>query len=179
MIRISITTLLIVFMTVFTFFGCKDVDETTPQTWETNQNAVDDKEKIDAAADAAAAEIAAEAAKEVTTIDESTDLMWQDDGNAAPRKWQDAIDYCDALTVVDYYSDWRLPTKDELGGIYDRRTILKSYNTSIHWSSTPREGTTDRAWCLHFFGGTWISNTGVYTDYKSNNHYVRCVRGGQ
>jgi hypothetical protein len=51
-------------------------------------------------------------------IDPSTGLMWtaKDNGNNIP--WGKAMKYCQNLSLAGY-SDWRLPSVDELQGIYD------------------------------------------------------------
>jgi hypothetical protein len=51
-------------------------------------------------------------------IDPSTGLMWtaKDNGNDIP--WAKAMKYCQNLSLAGY-SDWRLPSIDELQRIYD------------------------------------------------------------
>ncbi|MGD9974382.1 MAG: DUF1566 domain-containing protein [Desulfatirhabdiaceae bacterium] len=81
------------------------------------------------------------------------------------------------------YSDWRLPTIKELGTIvndgipYPGPTINTGYfpNTaaSWYWSSTTDAYGTPSAWLVHFSYGAGSSY------YKSDNNYVRAVRGGQ
>ncbi|MGK5095553.1 DUF1566 domain-containing protein [Deltaproteobacteria bacterium TL4] len=46
-------------------------------------------------------------------------LMWQREDDGITRNWQDAINYCEALTLAGY-NDWRLPTRDEL------KTLIKA-----------------------------------------------------
>lgn len=47
--------------------------------------------------------------------------MWAARDNGADIAWGKAIKYCSNLRNLRLagYSDWRLPTVDELGGIYD------------------------------------------------------------
>lgn len=45
--------------------------------------------------------------------DESSQLWWQDSPPDQEYKWQEAIDYCDAL-VLGGYDDWHLPSISEL-----------------------------------------------------------------
>lgn len=51
-------------------------------------------------------------------VDPSTGLMWSGKDNGKDVTWGNAIRYCRALRLAGY-SDWRLPTIDELQGIYD------------------------------------------------------------
>lgn len=51
-------------------------------------------------------------------IDPSTGLMWAAKDNGNDITWGKAIKYCSNLRLAGY-SDWRLPTVDELEGIYD------------------------------------------------------------
>ncbi len=105
-------------------------------------------------------------------IDSTTNLMWQDNDYQTKHNWDNAISYCDNLTLAGY-SDWQLPSKDELFDLYARRTILKSYVSSYYWSSTPYAGHTYYAWRVDF------SNGYLYSNNKSDSYYVRCVRGEQ
>jgi len=51
-------------------------------------------------------------------IDPSTGLMWAGKDNGKDVNWRQAAKYCRNLRLAGY-SDWRLPTIDELEGIYD------------------------------------------------------------
>jgi len=50
--------------------------------------------------------------------DSSTGLMWASNDNGKDITWGNALKYCRSLSVAGY-SDWRLPSIDELQGIYD------------------------------------------------------------
>jgi uncharacterized protein DUF1566 len=51
-------------------------------------------------------------------VDSSTGLMWAAKDNGRDITWKNATRYCRDLRLAGY-SDWRLPTVDELEGIYD------------------------------------------------------------
>ncbi len=104
-------------------------------------------------------------------VDGATGLMWQQ-GDPGRRKWRAAMNYCAGLSFAGH-SDWRLPDKDELRGLYRRRTILKNYSPSLYWSSTTYAENTYNAWYVSFYNG------GVSKYDQSGNFYVRCVRGGR
>jgi len=66
------------------------------------------------------------------------------------------------------YSDWYLPSKDELNQLYINRTAIGGFTTNAYWSSS--EGYVYGAWEQDF-------NDGNQYDYnKSNTHDVRAVR---
>lgn len=66
------------------------------------------------------------------------------------------------------YSDWYLPSKDELAKMYDHRVFFGGFTNEEYWSST--ESTLDNAWYQDFTDG-W-QDTGT----KFNGFRVRCVR---
>lgn len=51
-------------------------------------------------------------------IDPSTGLMWTAKDNGNDITWGKAMKYCQHLSLAGY-SDWRLPSVDELQAIYD------------------------------------------------------------
>ena len=100
-------------------------------------------------------------------------------GNAAT----DTKAYIKALNDANFggFSDWRLPSVNELGSIVDGGRFNPSINTawfsstvpSYYWSSTTNAVNTDRAWLVLFY------DCYVSLDDRSNSYYVRAVRGGQ
>ena len=115
-----------------------------------------------------------------TITDSDTTLMWQKEDDDTRRTWEQAITYCEGLSLGTY-SDWRLPNIKELRTIVDTTTYNPAINTTYfpntdfdYWSSTTIEVNSSFAWHVFFLSGDvdWI-------DDKSANRYVRCVRGGQ
>lgn len=120
-------------------------------------------------------------------IDKRQKLMWQDDEAAATikRAWvtktnfdaknfndtqgESALAYCKNLRLLGY-SNWRLPTKHELKSLYAQKSLLKSFSASWYWSSSLTPSAPERAWCVYFKNGDG------YSDLKSANNSVRCVR---
>lgn len=51
-------------------------------------------------------------------VDPSTGLMWAAKDNGQNITWKKAMRYCRNLQLAGY-SDWKLPTIDQLQGIYD------------------------------------------------------------
>jgi hypothetical protein len=71
--------------------------------------------------------------------------------------------------VLNGYSDWYLPSKDELNKLYLNRTAIGGFADAYYWSSTEADGTA--AWFQYFGNGLQIANT------KNYPNYVRAVRG--
>ena len=110
--------------------------------------------------------------------DTNTKLQWQDNESVS-KKWTEAIDYCEALTLGGY-NDWRLPNQNELRSIADRSKREPAISSTFqyvayyyYWSSSTVVGDEYRAWGVNFNYG--------YDDWrnKSDEYYVRCVRDGQ
>jgi len=51
-------------------------------------------------------------------MDMKTCLMWASEDNGYDIKWKDAKRYCENYRGGGY-TDWRMPTIDELAGLYD------------------------------------------------------------
>ncbi len=67
-----------------------------------------------------------------TVSDTGSGLMWQVDDSyhelRAGLSWYDAVEYVDGKNAAKFagFSDWRLPTMDELRGIWDSQRNLES-----------------------------------------------------
>jgi Protein of unknown function (DUF1566)/Bacterial Ig-like domain len=82
------------------------------------------------------------------------------------------------------YSDWRLPTADELQSIINYNygisspsgtidaTWFPNTQPSVYWSASPHVGNSSWGWFGNYFGG--------FVDYniRSTSYYVRLVRAG-
>jgi hypothetical protein len=80
-----------------------------------------------------------------TWTDPATGLMWARQDNGSDVDWNQASNYCANLQLGDY-SGWRLPTIDELQGIYDPTTNVggwhvkgKLHLSGWHWSNSARD----------------------------------------
>ncbi len=76
---------------------------------------------------------------------------------------------CDDL-VLNGFSDWYLPSKDELNKLYINRVAIGGFTTNTYWSSSEYEFGNGSAWTHRFFSGD------QYTDYKNLPYTVRAVR---
>ena len=106
-------------------------------------------------------------------------------GNAGTESDHDTVDFIETLNNANFggYSDWRLPSREELRSIVDYSildpgpTIDVSYFPNIvsssYWSSTPYTYYEDSAFYVDF-----LDANGHFSN-KSSSHYVRAVRGGQ
>jgi hypothetical protein len=60
-----------------------------------------------------------------TVLDTRTNLMWAANDNGSNINWQSAKSYC-ANYRGGGYTDWRMPTQDELAGLYDASKTQRS-----------------------------------------------------
>jgi hypothetical protein len=83
------------------------------------------------------------------------------------------------------YSDWRLPTVDELQSIVDFSVFAPGPTvdtiwfpntqglTGLFWSATPNRNSPTSAWVVNFSSGEYAASS------RDIPHFVRLVRGGQ
>ena len=128
----------------------------------------------------------------VMVRDNVTGLVWEnktDDGSIHDKdntyNWQDAQDvFIATLNSQNFggYSDWRLPSVNELQSIVDysrhdpaiNADYFPNTESSGYRSSTTSAGSPNYAWVVNFFIGS------IFDGYKSGyNYYVRAVRSGQ
>ena len=81
--------------------------------------------------------------------------------------WEEAKKACDGLNE-NGYSDWHLPSKDELSKLYYAKSAVGGFSDYFYWSST--EGSANYAWSQYFYDGS------QYGDYKVDTLCVRAVR---
>jgi hypothetical protein len=60
-----------------------------------------------------------------TILDTGTGLMWAAKDNGADINWKKAKSYCENYRGGGY-TDWRMPTQDELAGLYDKSETYSS-----------------------------------------------------
>ena len=106
---------------------------------------------------------------ESIVADPETGLMWPRDDNGQDIDWHGADEYAQNLELAGY-SDWRLPTIDELEEIYGQNSVTGKLNfvgadydydiqtiegfqltAPFIWSSTKKGS--DLAWNFNFYGG--------------------------
>jgi hypothetical protein len=132
-----------------------------------------------------------------TITDEATGLMWQKSGSSRTRTWVRAQTYVRGLNkdVFAGYSDWRLPTIEELASLVEREKIngihidpLFDNRMKTCWSSDkgdPFGGHTrnpPQIWIVNFATGrittaVILSEVVQYKYSSSEYNYVRAVRG--
>ncbi len=115
-------------------------------------------------------------------IENDSDLMWQDeaytdaeDGAYARTHntgkagtWNHAMSYCRSLYYAGY-SDWRLPTSDELQRVHRiDGQVFHYFRDKDFWSSTP---TTEGKYYVVYPADAYI-----YKRRPSETNFIRCVR---
>jgi hypothetical protein len=102
-------------------------------------------------------------------------IVYEKDGHglvAAPTdlgamNWESAKTACDNL-VLNGFSDWLLPSKEELNSLYENRDKIGGFEEANYWSSTK---TTD--------GNEWIQSfdfSGLQLSSYGSHYRVRAVR---
>ncbi len=116
-----------------------------------------------------------------TVKDSATSLLWERE-EQGPYTWQQALEYCEELTLAEH-ADWRMPNIKELASIVDltRTGVAPAISTLLFhdaagrnkfWSSTTHARYTGMARGINFLQGY------AYDFGKSEQNWVRCVRGG-
>ena len=85
--------------------------------------------------------------------------MWQKEDDGVKRNWENAKEYCSNLSL-DNYSNWRLPTIEELYYLGDMTKVKPAIDTnyfdienSYYWSATTYKNDSSRAWLVDFKSG--------------------------
>jgi len=126
---------------------------------------------------------------EETVTDRRTQLMWTkcpvglsgsdcSQGSAQAMDWENAERYAHTTDIAGF-TDWRLPTSEELQGLVERCRNMPSINVEVFpntpaekfWTSSPLPGYASYAWYIHFRGGKLD-----YDIRSSRGTYTRLVR---
>ena len=78
-----------------------------------------------------------------------------------------AASICDQL-VLNGYSDWYLPSRDELNQMYIQKTVIGGFANDSYYSSS--EDDANLAWVIYFHNGTQFGRN------KSVANFVRAIR---
>jgi len=125
-----------------------------------------------------------------STADQSTGIRWYNGSNTTIGATgtalgtglanTDAIIANQGVTATSYaaglarahnggsYTDWYLPSKDELNKLYLQKTLIGGFTTSNYWSSSEISST--NSWYQSFSNGTQASTI------KDDAKYVRAIR---
>lgn len=129
-----------------------------------------------------------------TVTDAGTRLMWKQcaeglsgenclTGAAYAYTWQEALQAAADAAEFAGYTSWRLPNKNELESLVERRCFEPAINATFFpntpliswfWSSSPHAFHGTRAWGVDF---SYVGE--VNDEYTTSAGHVRLVRGGQ
>jgi hypothetical protein len=129
-----------------------------------------------------------------TITDSKTSLMWKkcleglsgsncESGSAGSFTWQEALQQPIAVNTSGGFaghSDWRLSNINELVSIVEEQCYDPAINlsrfpntpSSYVWSGSPYASSSDSAWNVHFYSGSYSSGS------RGSVSAVRLVRGG-
>ena len=92
-----------------------------------------------------------------TVLDTETGLMWATKDNEVDTSWDAAKSYCENYSAGGY-TNWRLPTLEELWTIYDQNSVKRfmtfpsiTLSGACPWSSVTRKK--NRARTIFFMSG--------------------------
>ena len=109
------------------------------------------------------------------STDSKHGLVAETQNQSASSTWYDAEDkISDQANHSDNgkkFTDWRLPTKNELNLMYSAKNSIGGFTSVFYWSST--ENSTNYsgyAWWRYFGNGD------QGTDGKNSSYYVRAIR---
>jgi len=109
-----------------------------------------------------------------SVINSNTNLQWQDSvvNEELEDKWRLAESYCKTLNLLGF-SDWRLPTKDELVAVsHDSKNskVFKHVAQDTYWSSDVDAKDSVNEWSVYPTNGYASVND------KCDTAHLRCVR---
>ena len=117
-----------------------------------------------------------------TNYDSTSSAQKSDGTNPTPTEIDastNSIGYKNSVntSALCGYTDWRMPTKEELQGILASSgspridtTWFPNTQASLYWSSSPYVGDSSYAWRVNFSSGS------VYYNYRYGSLHVRLVR---
>jgi hypothetical protein len=106
--------------------------------------------------------------------------MWQQADDGVTRTWDNAVGYCQDLELGGY-TDWRMPSRQELLSIVDYGRYNPAINPIFscssqkywkYWTASANAHRLEYVWSVSFDGGH------SYYYYKNITDRVRCVRDG-
>ncbi len=117
------------------------------------------------------------AVPEEVFLDPETKLMWTMKDNGKDIDWPEASQYAEELTLAGY-SDWRLPTIDELEKLFDPEgsrpyKIRKPFRLTGWWVWSSTEEGSRSAWFFDFHHGGRRANLILF---NSGSMRALCVR---
>ena len=124
-----------------------------------------------------------------TVTDRKTGLMWQQSGSDGDMKYKDTDDYVGRLNRKNLggYSDWRLPTLEELASLLESQKMnddlyidpVFDKKQQFCWSSDTAKGLSGLAWGIDFSDGSRVPDEGYLDGKGHDGGSVRVVRAGQ
>ena len=100
-----------------------------------------------------------------TVLDTKTNLMWAAKDNGSQIDWQSAKSYCENYNEAGY-KDWRMPTLEELSGLYDASIDKKFHLTRLIKLSWGNQWTSET---IGSSSRTFHFKTGAYGSIKQSN----------
>jgi serine/threonine protein kinase len=73
--------------------------------------------------------------------------------NLGELNWTDAVSKCTSLNI-DGFSDWHLPSKDELNILFNKKELSSFFVGESYWSSTPNFLSVNQSWGQDFTNGS-------------------------
>ena len=103
-----------------------------------------------------------------TVLDTRTGLMWAAKDNGSNINWQDAKRYCENYSGGGY-SDWRIPTQDELAGLYDPSKTYQSECKSLLFTLDQHLTELIRLTCSMVWASETRGSQGAFFSFDNGN----------